>query len=371
MSRITPHQMDLYTSEVVELYRVLEQDIFEMITRRLITSGNIDADTVLQWRFEKMSELRLLNDDTIKALARTTGRAESSIRHAVEDVYDLTIQSVDEEIMGLGMERLPITDQDMRMQGLVNQTFRELDNYVNQSLVTTNFGTGAVTRAYQSIVEETTVKVLSGHQTVNKAITETIIKWRNKGLETGFIDRGGNTWSLQRYADTVIRSTINNTYNQVRTERMDDYNLEFVLVSSLPDAREECSRIQGKVASKNRISSDSRYPSIYDFGYGTPGGLRGVNCRHQFFVFVPGVSENNETQYDEKDAQARAEIVAGQRRLEREIRDAKSNLEIVKIARDDDEILKYQQRVRDKQAKMREYVNAHELPRRREREQIR
>jgi Phage minor capsid protein 2. len=123
---------------------------------------------------------------------------------------------------------------------------------VNQTLITTNYGEGTVARMYRKIVEETTGRVLAGTITINEAIAETVIRWAEKGIETGFVDRGGHIWSLERYAETVIRNTVNRTYNELRMSRMQDYGVDLVLVSSLPDPREACSHIQGKVATIKR-----------------------------------------------------------------------------------------------------------------------
>src|SRR5690606_31814723 len=114
----------------------------------------------------------------------------------------------------------------------------ELDNFVNQTLITTNMGEGTVARMYRKIVEETTGRVLAGTITINQAVAETTIRWANKGIETGFVDRGGRVWTLENYAQTVIRSTVNRTYNELRMSRMQEYGVDLVLVSSLPDASE-------------------------------------------------------------------------------------------------------------------------------------
>src|SRR5690606_22561649 len=116
-------------------------------------------------------------------------------------------------------------------ESYVRQTFRELDNFVNQTLITTNYGEGTVTRMYRRIVEETTGKVLAGLKTTNQAIAETVIEWSRKGIDTAFVDRGGNVWTLERYAETVIRSTVNRTYNELRMSRMEEYGIDLVLVS--------------------------------------------------------------------------------------------------------------------------------------------
>src|SRR5690606_14887385 len=100
---------------------------------------------------------------------------------------------------------------DQILKSYVRQTFREIDKFVNQTLITTNYGEGTVTRMYRRIVEETTGRVLAGTKTINQMVAETVIRWANRGIETAFVDRGGNVWSLERYAETVIRSTVNRT----------------------------------------------------------------------------------------------------------------------------------------------------------------
>lgn len=366
--KITPTQLNLYTSQVTDIYRALEDEVFTMIAKRLKTQPDLDKDYVLQWQVDKMQQLRMLNSETIKDLSKTTGIAEKEIRKAIADVGYDTIISVDEELKGT-FKRLPVpTHIDRVLETFVTQTFRELDNFVNQTLITTNMGEGTVTRMYRKIVEETTGRVLAGTTTINKAVAETTIRWANKGIETGFIDRGGHIWSLERYAETVIRSTVNRTYNELRMSRMQDYGVDLVLVSSLPDAREICSLIQGKVASISGEHPD--YPPITDYGYGEPGGIRGINCRHIFYPFVEGINENNQPQYNESEVHERYEQTQKQRYYEGQIRKAKRSLKLAEEFGDEDTILKYKRLVRSRQAKVREFIAEHNLPRRYDKERV-
>ncbi|MFA8439310.1 phage minor capsid protein [Pueribacillus sp. YX66] len=356
--KITPNQLNMYTQPVTHVYQALEQEIFEMIARRLKTSKHYDSDNVLEWQIDKMNQLRLVNDETVRALSKTTGIAEKEIRKAIHNAGIETIKSIDYELKGI-RDTLPLPTQiDAVMESYIRQTFRELDNFVNQTLITTNYGEGTVTRMYRRIVEETTGKVLSGLKTTNKAIAETVIEWSRKGIETAFVDRGGNVWHLERYAETVIRSTVNRTYNDLRMSRMEDYDIDLVLVSALPDPRDICSHIQGKVASIKPISeNDSKYPSIYEFGYGEPSGLRGINCRHMFFPFVDGVMENNQPQYSESEMTHNRELREKQRYYERQIRQAKRELKLAEIIGDEGNIQKQKKLLRNRQARMREFIN--------------
>src|SRR5690606_10080300 len=167
------------------------------------------------------------------------------------------------------------------------------------------------------------------------------------------------------------RSTVNRTYNELRMSRMEEYGIDLVLVSSLPDPREACSLIQGKVASIKPIEeNDSKYPSIYEFGYGKPDGLRGINCRHMFFPFVEGVMENNQPQYTEEEMTHNRELRERQRYLERQVRQAKRELKLAEIIGDEETIQARKQLVRKRQARVRKFVAEHDLTRPYDRETI-
>lgn len=368
--RITPHQLDMFTEPVSDIYRALEDEIFKLVAKRLKTNPIHDKDYVLQWQVDKMQQLRMFNAETVKALSKATGLSEKAIKQAISDVGYGTVKSIDDELKSV-YDPLPMPSHiDQILESFINQTFRELDNFVNQTLITTNFGEGTATRMYRKIVEETTGRVLAGNITINQAVAETAIKWSKRGIETAFIDRGGHVWSLERYSDTVIRSTVNNTYNELRTSRMGEYGVDLVLVNSYADARKVCSEIQGNVASMSNPSSNPKYPSIYEFGYGTPGGIRGINCRHIFYPFVEGLNTNNQIQYDPDEAYQRGKVVQKQRGLERQVRESKRSLMLAEEVGDLSTIQKYKQQVRTRQAKVREFVGEHDLPRRYDKERV-
>lgn len=355
---ITPDNLDQFVGSIADIYRSLEDDLFMMVAKRLKNPRPVldDIDYVLQWQAEKMQELRMLNQETIKRLSKATGLAESQIRKAIEDVGFATIDSVDDEL-SYQFKPKPIPPHiNIILSAYVNQVFREIDNYVNQTLITTNFGEGTVSKMYRNIVEETTAKVLAGTSTINKAVAETVTKWSNKGIQTGFVDKGGHIWTLERYAETVVRSTVNRTYNELRISRMDEYGVDLVLVSTVPDPRPACSHIQGKVACIKRPQENhSKYPSIYEFGYGTPGGLRGVNCRHMFYPYIDGVNVNNQPQYDEATMKRNREISQKQKYYERQIKKAERSLKLAEEIGDPDTINRYRKLVGSRRLRLREF----------------
>ena len=77
---ITPHQLDLWSSNMAHLYQSLEGELIRLIAKRL-NSGHAN---ILEWQREKLQELHLFNKDAIKAISQVTGLAESEIERMFE-----------------------------------------------------------------------------------------------------------------------------------------------------------------------------------------------------------------------------------------------------------------------------------------------
>lgn len=158
----------------------------------------------------------------------------------------------------------------------------------------------------------------------------TVRQWAQQGIKSTFIDKGGHTWSIERYVRTVLKSTMGNTYNELRTSRMSEYGVNTVVVTSHMGSRLACSLIQGHVVDlRKNIPMNSEYKSIYDpywkADYGEAGGHRGVNCRHAWIPFIPGVNTNNQPIFSKAENDKVAALQKRQRELERRIVKFKKN----------------------------------------------
>lgn len=311
---------------MADLYNSLEGEIIKILIKRL-GRGHTN---ITQWQAQKLSELHLFNNDVTKLLSEVTDVAESEIRKMFEEAGDAIVEDVDRAVP-YAAQPIPNT-LDNVMRAYHNQVWSDIDNYVNQTLITTNY-TGTAERAYTDVMNRTTAMFNTGLYSFEDAVERSITELAQKGIQSTFIDKGGHTWSLERYTRTVLKSTLGNTYDSLRKERMADYGLHTVVVTSHVGARAECSRIQGNVVDLRylgEIPINSEYKSIYDpswgADYGTAGGHRGTNCRHNHIIFVPGVNVNNQPKVDVKLNKRIAEAQAKQRRIEREIVKYKKNL---------------------------------------------
>lgn len=363
-------KLNEYAGSVLDIYEKLETSIFEEITKTL--SSGVYDDDAFKWQVDKMNQLSKINRKTVEQLADVTDLAEKEIWETIESVADATIDDVDGEIEELLDENLPPFEQVTEiLESYAHQTFRDFENYINETLITENMQSSSVAKIYREIINDTTAKVATGYTTIDDAIVETVNKWHRSGLETSFVDKGGNTWGLERYARTSIRSTVNNVYNDMRMRRMDEFDLHLVLVTSLPDPREICSHIQGKVATtKEPNDNDSNYPSIYEYGYGTAGGLRGINCRHQFIPFVEGVNINNQPEYSEKEMIENREQRQKKRYYERQVRQGKKDLQMAQANGSKKQIDKYTARLNEKEGKLVQFIDNHGMTRQLDRERV-
>ena len=357
---ITPHQLDLWSSNMAHLYQSLEGELIRLIAKRL----NTGHDNILDWQREKLQELHLFNKDAIKVISQITGIAESEVTRMFESSGEKIVRDIDKQ---MPYDSLPLpNDLDNIMKAYHDQVWSELNNYVNQTLLSTNFGYGtATTQMFNEIINKTTAAFNSGLFTFEEALEKTIREWAQKGIRSTFVDKGGHTWSLERYARTVLKSTLNNTYDKLRKDRMAEYGVHTVIVTSHMGARQACSLIQGHVVDlRESVPSDSEYRSIYDpywkADYGTASGHRGVNCAHLHIPYIPGVNENNQPKFDEKENAKVAELIKRQRALERQIVKLKKNQAVAEALGQSDSVKAWGQKVRAAQSAMRDLVKSNE-----------
>jgi len=318
---VNPYQMDLWSSNLSHLYNTLEGEILRKLMDALATGNLVSIEA---WQLEKLQMLHLYNAEVVELLAGVSDVAEEDIK----DYFERTTKSAVEEVDHYSTVKpnpMPTALDDV-MKGYLNQTWLDITNNINQTLITTNYGYGTATQAYTEVLNKTSALFNTGIFNFEEALEKSVQDLAQAGIKSGFTDLGGHTWNMERYASTVLRSTLNNTYNKVKTDRMSEYGIHTVVVTAHMAAREACSKIQGHVVDlrpKSELPPNSKYKSIYDpfweADYQTPGGHRGVNCTHQHIPFIPGVNVNNQPKIDEVENEEVRENKDRQRQIERNI----------------------------------------------------
>lgn len=373
--KITPTQLDLWSANMAELYNALEGEIIRILIKRL-NSGHTD---ILEWQAQKLYELRLFNNDVVRRLSEVTKVAESEIKRMFEETGVAIVKDID-NAMPYPTQPMP-NNLDEIMRAYHEQVWEEIDNYVNQTLITTAYGVGTAQKAYTDVLNRTQAMFNTGLYTFEQSLERAITELAQKGINSGMVDRGGHIWSLEGYVRTVLKSTLGNTYDQLRKDRMADYGVYTVVVTSHVGARDKCSKIQGNVVDlrpMDELPPNWPYKSIYDpywnADYETPGGHRGVNCRHLHVPFIPGVNTNNQPKFDDDLNAKVAKARDTQRRIEREIVKYKKNAMVAEHMGNQDKAAYWRQMIRKRQKAMRDLLddpfNAQYLSRNYKREKV-
>ena len=373
-------QMLAKADKIADYYVKLQQKIFYLLidsfkTTRPELINQDDPDSILEWRLRALSKIGALTKDTIKIVSNTSGKSESYIYDLIKDDGLEVAKDINAELSDALKQNKPISPEvNSIISSYAAQTFRDINNNVNQSLLSTNYSKNGAVRAYQDIINQTVLEVQTGLKTPDRALKDNIYKWRDNGIKTNLVDKAGHNWSLEGYTRTVIRTTAARTYNDLRIQSMKDFDSVLATMSSHPASRPACAPIQGKIVNivpKESPRCDPEYPSIYDYGYGKPSGCFGINCGHKLYPYIKGVSHNFQKQYDPKEAVEKQKIQQKQRYYERNIRRLKYDLDLARRQNDVASERKFSQAIRGNQAKLRDLVKNNDfLTRQYDREQI-
>ena len=356
--------------KVADQYVIFQQEIFGMLidtikgVRPRLT--DLKAEEMVEWRIKALAQMGSLTQQVIDYVKKQSPTIAKAVDLVIKRDGLKVSQSFNRDLAKLLNQQIkPVSAAAMQvLDSYAAQTWKNLDNNVNQSLLSTNVGKNPALRVYQDILNRSTLAATTGLKTPQEAIFDTIDNWVKEGLPTTLIDKGGHKWSLEGYTRTVITTTTLRTYNDARMQSLKDYNQTLAIMTSHPAARPACAPIQGKVV--NVVDhGDSRfnpkYPTIYDYGYGTPAGTLGINCMHQLYPYVEGVTVNHQQHYDEQEAIENGQTQQMQRYYERQVRKWKQRKDAAERIGNTALAAKCTSAIRGYQAKIRKIVNENDF----------
>lgn len=355
-------QLLLQASNVADIYHQLALDLFDNVVERVTERGTVYLDKQPYiWQLEKMQQMHMLNEENLKLISERSGVAEEQLRHIVENeglkLYTDTKQQLMEDL-GRGSLGSNNYIQEI-LADYANQAVDELHNLINTTLPK------AVIGAYQGIVEQSVARVVTGLSTADKAISDTVMKWQEKGFQ-GFQDSAGRNWKIDNYARTVIKTTTYRTFREMRTRPAEELGIDTFYFSKKASAREMCAPLQHQIVTTGhaRTEHGEKILALDDYGYGKPGGCLGINCGHMITPFIPGANYKPDLGEDvaevtPEQAEENANAEAKQRALERSIRANKEKLHVAEKLGDDDLIDKYKAKVRTQKSALKDYIDKH------------
>lgn len=362
----TPTQYDQSSLFVNELYLELEREMLTKIGRLIATNKVITPDNVINWQVERLQLLGRLNDEQIRLIAKTSRKTPEAVKQWLSEVGMMAADEI-EPGMREALPNLvvpPIGDSNRILETILlfESNARDTLNLVNSTMLATS------TQAARDIVAKVTAEVLTGTRTHDQALRTAARQLASQGV-TALVDKAGKRWSVEGYMPMMTRAISAQTAAKAQEARMDDYDIDLVEISSHAGSRPTHIKYQGKIYS--RSGNSRRYPSLSETSYGSITGIvTGINCRHVMYPYVQGKSIKRYEPYDKRESEELYKLTQRQRAIEREIRAAKKELRMMEQLKDGQGIAEAKKLVRDRQAKIRAFIDEHELTRRRNREQI-
>lgn len=330
-----------------DLYVGLETDLIANIATYL-AKGNIDTPTA-QWKMQMLAQLGALDKANIRTIAEYVGVAPELLTEALE-ISSLT-----------AIKELEVGFKKLAKEGVIDGTSvpvektmaRALKTYNKQAIkslnmVNTVMRYHAKTAAHKIIndtaelankqtflnsLNKAAGKVVTGAESRQAAMRQCIKEMAEKGIPA-FVDKSGREWSPEAYINMDIRTTCNNVAHQSQFDRMNDYGIDLIEVSSHAGSRPKCAKDQGKIYNRNGgggytrdlRGNKIRYYAWSSTSYGQPDGLLGINCGHHIYPFVPGVSYQTYFPEPQEENDKKYKMVQGQRELERRVRTSKREI---------------------------------------------
>lgn len=294
MPPLTPEQLGQASARLDGLTQKLEKTILDDICRRIAKAGMI-TDTA-EWQILRLKEMGEANDVIEKAISDYTKLSAEEVQQLFHEAAQVSDDFYAEMYTQSGKPFVPAEENPYMQQlitATVDQTNNELVNLtqsmgfaVRQADGSTAFQPAA--KAYQSALDLAQMQVATGTFDYTTAIRNSVKALTDGGLY--FVEyESGHRNRADVAARRAVLTGLSQMTGQVSKHNAEELETNIVEVTAHAGARPSHAEWQGRRYSLSGKSKE--YPSLEEVtGYGTGDGLKGWNCRHDFYPVIPGIS---------------------------------------------------------------------------------
>ena len=398
---MNPAFLDEMSWEMAEVYGAITDQIIINLARLFpyVKVGGKVPESAFTYQAAMLAQMGKVNAQTIQIIRNGLSDADAALANVLETTIAQAIKTAEPELYkgakkGMFMPpAVPVLspNQTRAFQLYYAQAADKL-NLVNTVMlestqsaymqcvsdVVSEFNVLESMNRTQTALDVAAGETITGVSSWNQAVKHATDRLKEGGI-VGFIDHGNHRWSAEAYVAMDVRTTVYNTARAAVWEENESFGNDLYIVSYHNGARPGCYDWQNKVISANNVSGetvdlDGNAVHVYaqnETSYGQAAGLFGINCKHYPTPFIPGVSiirgqvqdkDANDKQYAESQEQ---------RRLERNLREEKRDLEMLKAqGADEDQIRAQRERVRAASDKIDDFCDQTGRVRRRNREGV-
>ena len=374
---LTFDQLNVLPETITEVYENYLQSVINDIARRIAKMGEVTP--LSAWQMQRLTESGGVYEEALRQLSQITGKSEAELREAMKWAGVKSMEFDDRIYKAAGLSPIPLKLSPAMQQVLLAGLAKTNATLKNLTLTT-------ALSAQASFIQESDLaymQVSSGAMSYDQAIRAAIKRVADSGLTT--IDyKSGHRDQLDVAVRRAVLTGVSQTVGVIQIQRAEEMGVDLVQTSAHAGARnkgvgpQNHESWQGKVFSRSGRSK--KYPPFVETtGYGTGEGLMGWNCRHSFFPYFEGISENAYSEAERKNLAKKTVDYGGekismydatqvQRYIERNIRRWKRQAQALAAAGLENS--KEMSLVKSWQARMRDFINQTKLTRQSIREQI-
>lgn len=346
--------------KLINIYSELETKLLKEIVKHFNYNDEfINSD---YWRFEKLKELGLLNENTVKYIAEVTEKTPTEIKKAIQKLgnQSLNMNNLNEAYRGGLIEINPnILIQNQVVDNLIKFSYNELTNrFIEISSKIEN----ATREAYLNVVEKAYIQTTNGI-TYQQAIRNALLDLGERGISTltyKTVDDEGNVKGLRHYdiEGTVRRELVTSGHNltsKINQSIAEELDVEYLYLSEHIKCRPEHFLWQGTIIKRKDLVKVTRYGEV--------DGLGGPNCKHYPTPYFGKARGNELKQISLEEATEQYNLSQHQRYLERGIRKWKRKERIFKNADDKEYYKKCKTKVKEWQLRNSKFVEKNKIRR--------
>ena len=330
---LDPNLLNSLPNNLVDMYGLVEIDILKDMARRISTYDYFIP--AAQHQNQILQELGMSQEMIIEKLSALTGQTQTEL---VELLSEAGAEAVADDLeyytAAEVYEPSKVNKEALHAQ-LNSGLLQTQQSFFNITRTTAN----TASKQFERALDRAWTQINVGGMDYNTAITNAIKDLARDGI--GSIEyKSGRIDNIEVAVRRAVVTGANQTAMRTQETLADELEVDLVEVTAHGGARPSHAKWQGQVFSrKGRVTIDGvTYEDLRKAtGYGTAGGLGGINCRHNFHPYVPGTSrawneealeklEEKKIDYNgEKFTEYEASQI--QRGIERDIRKAKREVE--------------------------------------------
>lgn len=371
---LDPTMLDSLPDTLVDMYGLVEIDILADMARRISTYDYFIP--AAQHQMQKLQELNAVKADIIAALSAMTGKTQAEI---VELLTEASAKAIEDDVEYYTAAEVYAPDK-VNAEALHEQLNAGLRKTQQSFFNITGTTANTAGHQFELALDRAWLQINTGGFDYITAIKNAITDLSKNGL--GAITyKSGRVDSIEVAVRRAVVTGANQTALKTQEVLADQLEVDLVETTAHGGARPSHAEWQGKVFSrKGRVTIDGvTYEDLKKAtGYGSAGGLGGVNCRHNFHPYVPGTSRAYTTEQlkaldakkIEYNGQKYTEYEASQiqRGIERKIREAKRTVAALEAAGQD--ASEHRTRLRDLQKQYTDFTKQTGLKKQTARTQI-